>query len=376
MRALAIVALAGCFDPKLSGHLRCAEADHWCPPPQICGADGFCGGGPIDDAAGSGLPDENIVFTSSEPVSLSMMTNHDIIAMADAECQTLGTKLRAGTYIAWLGTDPASASARLPASVGWSRVDGQPFTTSANALGSQAQVFYPPRIDDDRADVPGQRMDTAVVTQLPLADGCSTGISNTVVAGRADGDDPDWYSAVPGRTCDGPLYLYCFETDRRVSEAPPVLDPTQLYAFVTAQTYSLRAGIGQLDMDCQSAADGVMLGRKFAAFVAPSGMAASSRFVSTTRSWSRLDGVIVARPDLSAFFAPLSITEENLHIHIDVAFGASSPSDPGNDANNCMNWGSASAGIIAGRSTRSDGKAFSGSQITCTSAHLYCLEIP
>jgi len=378
MRALAIVVLAGCFDPKLAAHLKCAQPDNWCPPSQTCGADGFCGGGSGlgGDAGDGGLPASNLVFTSSEPLNLGSMTNAAIIAMADDKCQMLGTKLRAGTYIAWLGTDPSSAATRLPANVSWARVDGKPFTSSIAALQTEFQVLYPARIDDDGADVPGARNNTAVVTQLPPSDGC-TGSHNTVVVGRADGDTPDWYDETAGLTCETALYLYCFETDRRVSTPPPVLDPGVLYAFVTSGANSLAGGIGALDNACQAAADGASLGRTFRAFVAPSGASASSRFTPSPKPWSRLDGVIVANPDLSGFLAPLSMDEMGMHLHVDVAFGANSPTTPGSDANNCANW-TGSGSIAVGKSTRSSAQAFSSPTSTsaCTSAFLYCLEVP
>jgi len=377
MRALALVMLAGCFDPTLTAHLPCAQPDNWCPPPQTCGSDGFCEGGPGsgDDAGPGVLPEANLVFTTSEPLSLGAMANADIIAMADAKCQTLGTKLRPGTYKAWLGTDPPSAAARLPSSVSWARIDGRPFTTSLIALQAQGQVFYPPRLDDDRQDVPAQRMDTFVVTGLPMADGCMGG-DNTVVSGSADGDDPDWYFSQSGLTCASELYVYCFETDRTVSVPTPTRDPSKLYAFVTGAFYTIQGGVDQLDADCQASADGASLGRRFHALVAPTGATPRSRFMGSMKPWSRLDGVIVANPDLADFIAPLSVNEYGLHTHVDVAFGANSTMGQGVDATNCLNWASSVGGTSAGRSTRSSSKAFSGFGITCASAHLYCLEIP
>jgi len=376
MRVLAIIVLAGCFDPRLTAHLQCAQPDNWCPPPQACGADGFCAGGNNGNAApDAGLPEANIVFTSSDTINADNMTNADIEVMANQKCQTLGTKLRPGTYIAWLDTAPGNAAARLPSNVSWVRSDGRPFTTSAIALGSQGQAFYPPRLDDGGADVVGLRMETAVMTQLPPSDGCN-GFDNTVVIGSPDAESPEWLDS-SGRVCDSDLYLYCFETDRTSMILPPPLDPQQLYAFVTSTEYALGNGIGELDTACQTAATAAGLGtRTFLAFVAPTGAAASSRFQGSAKSWSRLDGVIVADRDLSELAAPISIDENVAHLHVDVAFGASSPTAPGTDLTNCMNWGSTTAGISVGQSTRSSAQAFFGSPAACTPAHLYCLEVP
>jgi len=374
MRVLAILVLAGCFDPKLTAHLPCAQPDNWCPPPQTCGADQFCAGGLVSDAAvDAGLPEANIVFTSSEPINADNMTNADIVMMADQKCQTLGTKLRPGTYIAWLGTDPGNAALRLPSTGGWVRSDGQPFTTSVIALGSQNQVLYPPRLDDDGADVVGLRLETAVATQLPPS-GCN---GTTVVIGSPDAGAPEWLDT-SSRVCSSDLFLYCFETDRTSSFVPPpLLDPGQLYAFVTNADHALGNGIGELDTDCQMAANGAGLGmRTFRAFVAPTGAAARSRFQGSAKSWSRLDGVVVANRDLSELIAPISTDETGAIIDVDVAFGANSPTTPGTDMTNCMNWSSTAVGTTVGQSTRSSSQAFSGSPVACTSAHLYCLEMP
>ncbi|HEV7557569.1 MAG TPA: hypothetical protein VGO00_19025 [Kofleriaceae bacterium] len=377
MRVLAVIVLAGCFDPRLTAHLPCAQPDSWCPPPQTCRADGLCAGGTVDAAADASLPEANIVFTSSEPINADNLSNDDIVTMADHKCQALGTKLRPGTYIAWLATDPGSAATRLPGSVGWARADGRAFTTSAIALGSQNQVLYPPRLDDDGVDIVGLRLETPVVTELPLSDGCM-GTNTTVVIGSADATAPEWLDN-GGRVCDSDLFLYCFETDRTSSFIPPpVLDPDQLYAFVTNTDYALGNGIGELDTDCQTAAIGAGLGtRTFRAFVAPTGAAAQSRFQGSAKSWSRLDGVVVADRDLTELIAPISTDETGTQLNADVAFGANSPTTPGTDATNCTSWGGpTTVETSLGHNTRSSAQAFSGSSSACTSAHLYCLETP
>jgi hypothetical protein len=268
-----------------------------------------------------------------------------------------------------------SALTRLPSNVSWVRSDGRPFTISAIDLGSQNQVLYPPRLDDDGADVVGLRMDTPVATQLPPSDGCN-GTNNTVVIGSPDANAPEWL-VNSSRVCDSDLYLYCFETDRTSIVSPPLRDSGQLYAFVTNSEYALGNGIGELDTDCQMAATAGGLGmRTFRAFVAPTGMAAQSRFLGSAKSWSRLDGVVVANRDLSELIAPISFDETGALFHVDVAFGANSPTTPGADTINCANWGGSTATTV-GQSTRSSAKAFSGaSTASCASAHLYSLETP
>jgi hypothetical protein len=376
MRALAIVMLAGCFEPKFPGHLQCASPDNWCPPPQTCGADGFCGGGLATDAGSeAGLPEVNLVFTSSEPMSFGGLTNAAIVTMADTKCQMLGTKLRPGTYLAYLSEQPGTSNARLPTTGSWARSDGRLFTTSANNLGSQNEIFYPSRLDDDGADVVGLRMETAVATQLPALDGC-TGGNNNILIGSPDGDSVSWHGINVTRTCESALYVYCFETDRIASAPPPVLDPGLLWAFVTNAQYALGNGIDELDTDCRNAAMAAGLTRNFRAFVAPTGASANSRFKGSTKPWTRLDGVIVANKDLMELIAPIAIDETMMRSHVDVAFGANSPSTPGADPTNCANWGAGGTGTSGGLSTRSSSQAFSGNPITCSSAHLYCLEIP
>jgi hypothetical protein len=55
MRAtLAMVVLAGCFNPSFHTDLPCD--DGWCPPPQVCGMDLVCHGGDVTGDAGSDGP--------------------------------------------------------------------------------------------------------------------------------------------------------------------------------------------------------------------------------------------------------------------------------------------------------------------------------
>jgi hypothetical protein len=378
MRACVLIGLASCFDPQLTPHLPCAQPDNWCPAPQTCGTDGYCEGGPAADGDGghdAGLPDANLVFTSSQSIALGQMTNAEIISLADQTCQRLGTTLRPGTYIAWLGTDSFSAAARLPSNIGWVRPDGKPFASSVQAVLSQNTVYYPPRLDDTGADVVGARVDTPVATQLPMADGC-TGTANVVV-GSPDGDALSWLGNTDQRACSTSFYLYCFETDRAVAIVPPTRNPSLAWAFVTAGMYAIQNGVGELDTDCQKAANAAGLGpRTFHAFVAPTGASASSRFTPSTRAWARLDGVVIAEPGLTAFTAPLAVDELEDHINLPVGFGANSPTSDGGDTANCQNWSGGGDNPATGVSTRSNATAFVGSPGTCAATYLYCLETP
>src|SRR5262249_51805460 len=148
MRAAALL-LAGCFGPRIARGLPCTS---WCPPPETCGEDGFCGGGPgLDGSAmpdGSGLPETNLIFTTSLPVFVPSTYSSVMLALsgADAACQTIGETIRPGTYGAWIGTTGQSPGSRSMATTGWVRPDGMPVATNP-ADFDMGQLYYPPRID-------------------------------------------------------------------------------------------------------------------------------------------------------------------------------------------------------------------------------------
>ncbi len=375
MRAAWLVLLAGCFDPKPAAHLACELPDHWCPPPQTCGANGFCNGGDTMPPVDAGLPEGNLVFVTSETIIPGTQMNPAIIAAADAECQMLGPRLRDGTYVAWLGATPAEAKARITATTGWARPDGLPVAYSLDELFA-GNVYYPPRIDDNKRDAPAQRDLTYVGTQLPVPpDSCGT--TNTQLRyGVPDGDINTWRERGDVRACLDEFWLYCFEVDRTAQIARPVLDSSMLYAFVTANAYPIGSSIDDLDADCQSEA-GALAPRVFKAFVAPSNKTPKSRFGGSTKAWTRMDGVEVAPADLSQLIAPISVTAADAQLQVLVASGA--PDLDQNAGSNCLNWTSTSMTEDAtqGDSTHSDKQAFEGRGGTCDMPqHFYCLEAP
>src|SRR5262249_48020214 len=163
--------------------------------------------------------------------------------------------------IAWIGASNGDAAARLPTTGGWARPDGLPFTSSANALNTVAEAWYPPRLDDDGADVTEARLATPVMTQLVPSDKCLSDGSGAL--GRGGGDAPPLLDDGAGE-CLISNFLYCFETDRTPSTVlAPQLGADQLYAFVTNNAYAVVDGIDALDNDCQMAADAAQIKRTF-----------------------------------------------------------------------------------------------------------------
>jgi hypothetical protein len=380
--AVALVALVGCFKPKLTERLPCAQPDDWCPPPQACVA-GICAG----DVSGPGSADAavitnaNYMFTTSTSFDPDTLANADILDTADDQCNRLGQKLRPGTYMAWLGTDTSDAAARIAANTngtpGWVRPDGKPFTSSLADLQA-GTVYFPPRIDDTGADVVVLRQQTAVMTTLD-PNGCIS--AGVVVIGLAPGDEPAW-RAFDARGCANDYWLYCFEVDLDTPVAPPAVDPDMLLAFVTRSTYPSTDGVPALDDACQ--AEGNAAGssaRRFLALVATTTANARSRFTGGSKPWTRLDGVELAQASLDKFDAPLSIAppmtvgDPPMHVDTTVAFGAPDLTSKAT-TNNCTDWGAASPDAFDGKSTMSDNLGFLAGTIACDPNHFYCLEAP
>jgi len=381
---VAIVTLVGCFKPSLTEHLPCAAPDDWCPPPQECIA-GFCQGslGSTGDGGGgdSGMPEANLAFTSSMTIHPGSQTNAAILDAADNLCNMLGQKLRTGTYMAWLGVDENDAAARIAARTtgapGWVRSDGRPFARSLATLMA-GEVFYPLRLDDNKADVTTVNLQTAVVTELPdPTAGCDSGGAVAVRIGLAPGDEPSWRS-FDIRNCNTDVWLYCFEVDRSMAVAAPMLDPGLPIGFETTNGHAIDGGMLAVDQACQDEADAAGLSpRMFRALVAPSGGTARSRFPGATKPWTRLDGVVFAPASLGKFDAPLSITPGNppLHLPSEVAFGAADLTTNARD--NCNGWTSSTIPASSGFSAMSDDLGFDFGASDCsTLARLYCLEVP
>ena len=354
--ALVLVALVGCFKPLLAEHLACAQPDDWCPSPQTCIA-GFCEGGGIDGGDGdAAVPTANFVFTTSMTFQPGSRSNAEILEAGDAQCNTLGQKLRPGTYMAWLGTDVNDAAARIAArttgSPGWVRPDHKPFTRSLTDLLA-GTIYFPPRIDDNGADVVAVNLQTAVATELPdPMMGCDSGGAAVVRIGFATGDEPTWRS-FDIRSCGSDLWLYCFEVDLSTAVDPPVFDSGLSLGFVTASMYPIAAGISALDDDCQAEGDAAgYSSRQFRAVVATSTANARSRFAGATKPWTRFDGVVFAPMSLGKFDAPLSTTPptaSSMPSHL-VSLAAVGAHDLTATANsNCVDWGSQALSCIRWR---------------------------
>ena len=375
LHAIALVAFAGCFKPLLTEHLPCAAPDNWCPSPQTC-IQGVCEGVGVDGGDDAAVAPANFVFTTSTTFLPGTRSTAELLDAADAQCNALGQKLRQGTYMAWLGTDVNDAAARIAArtsgSPGWVRPDGKPFTRSLADLVA-GTIYYPPRIDDNKADVVAVNLQTTVATELDPT-GCEAG-GATVRIGFATGDDPTWRS-FDVRSCGSDVWLYCFETDLATAVDPPVFDPSLALGFVTASTYPIAAGISALDGDCQ--AEGNAAGyssRQFKALVATSTANARSRFAAAIKPWTRVDGVVFAPMSLGKFDAPLSLTPMPSHLVSLAAVGAHDLTTTANS--NCLDWSSQAQSASAGDTTLSDDLGFQRSGIDCNATgHLYCLEAP
>jgi hypothetical protein len=275
--------------------------------------------------------------------------------------------------MAWLGTSQTDAAMRLAAQVsanaGWARPDRQPFVRSLDDLMA-GTTYYPPRIDDQGADVISLHGAPRVLTEL--TSDCAGG--GSVKTGAPDAEPPALFDQI-STTCANEAYLYCFETDRTEAPPAPVRDANLLYAFVIPGPFPLDSGLGTHDTECNTA--GMALGRTFQAFLAPMDASANSRFIPSTKAWTRIDGVVVAKPTLERFEAPLSLTASGMRLDALAVFGAPSPVDIGADSVNCTHWKSNGGIVVTGFTKRSDASAFSGANFDCGMAgYFYCLETP
>jgi len=382
MRALAIVALAGCFDPKPSRGLPCD--DGWCPPPEMCIA-GTCGGAQLIDA-GDGNDTEtvppNFMFVTSGVRTPAQIGG---LAAADAWCNTLAAAVPLpGHYIALLSdsTTGTSAYARLDATgaSGWIRVDGKPFALSITDLMTD-KILYPPRVTEKGFKLPEG---TFVATGTNEADGspaedCAgfTAASiDAMLGGFGDGGSGAWASGSE-LTCNDAATIYCFGTDRAVT---PVVHPQGTARAFLSSRGPIGTRVTDLDAHCQADADSKSLGGTFKALVPASTGNAASRILPPTvgMPWVRRDGVTVTT-DFTSFEAPLGLTVGGTYESDIVWSGTTSPTASATAGATCTYWTTPSGSIstAVGRSSR--GKlqdAFAGaSTLACSSqARLYCFE--
>jgi hypothetical protein len=384
VRALAIVALAGCFDPKPSPGLPCQ--DGWCPPPEMCIA-GTCSGAHVIDAGIDAPIDAmevppNYMFVTSVVRTPAQLGG---IAGADMLCNTLAASVPlSGHYMALLGdsTTGTSAYARLAATgaSGWIRVDGKPFALSMTDLMTD-KILYPPRVTEKGFKLPEGTFVATGTNEFggaPAEDcaGFTMASVDPMLGGFVDAGPGTWASGSE-LTCNDAATIYCFGTDLAVT---PVIHPEGTARAFLSNRGPIGTRVTDLDAHCQADADSKTLGGTFKALVPSSTGNAASRIVPPTvgMPWVRLDGVTVTN-DFTSFDAPLGLTVAGTYESDLVWSGTTSPTASASAGATCTYWTTPSGSISTamGRSSRTKlGEAFAGAgPLACsTQARLYCFE--
>ena len=362
MRALVLVALAGCFNPDPEPNQPCTD---WCPPPESCVA-GTCradtGDGP------------NFAFVTSERRQLHLETPFSL----DEWCRDLAREARmSGEYIAWISTTQAPVRMRLQALAarGWVRPDGKPFADTVDDVFA-GTTHYPLRIADDGSDVGA--LDELVVTGTEANGNASTNTcgdfmsatpTTPVTIGKADAGQVSW-TALGADDCGKGAHVYCFGISRSVAVEIAPLGVSQKRAFVTKNTYTKRPPT-DADQICNTEVGG---GTKYLALVATLNQSVEDRFTGTVGPWFRNDGVLLTE-DMRTFAAPLEVSHDGSRIRGDVWFGAATLRERGSADRNCNDW-TTGAMMRSGETTRSSGTApFDRADGSCSGEyHYYCAE--
>jgi hypothetical protein len=360
MRALVLIALAGCFDPSPEPNQTCSD---WCPPPESCIAN-RC---QID--LGELAP--NYAFVTTTPL---VLTN---VEGLDQTCNTLAMRNELpGNFIAWVSTSTANMRQRFAGNParGWMRPDGRPFADRLDDIFA-GKTYYPLRIAPDGSDVGDATVATATLSDGQVGETCNnlaTPLTGLITYGKADAGAESW-TALDTTDCTQQLRVYCFGTERvnGVTVAPPTAG--QKRAFATKNPYSLRIP-RDADAICNAEAGG---GTRFAAMLATTTQSVADRFAGSTGPWFRPDGVRVI-DDMTSFAAPIELAFDGSRVRSEAWFGASALDAKGDPAKNCENWTNGGAMVRLGQTDRSTGAApFDTSSGNCGAGqyHYYCAEL-
>jgi hypothetical protein len=325
---------------------------------------------PAPDAANPA----NVMFVTSQPVLISGLT------AADNTCNALATQAgRPGTYVAWVSTNMVNARDRLGSASGWVRTDGMPFADTVDDLVA-GTIYYPPRLDERGSDV-GAGVLVATGTQADGTDYSGTdcgdltgGAGFPIGVGVTGAGKPEWTFANQTADCGSALSLYCFETDRVATVAPPAAASPRV--FVSHDLFSPDGGSGRPAADevCISEALALGLTGSFVSVLDTNEATATARLGTPTQPWLRFDGVPTTM-DFVSFTAPISVDSSGAYVGEPVFTGGSNGAAMANL--DCSDWEDAqnTAQAIMGQSSRSD-TAFDAQALTCNHpAPVYCAEV-
>jgi len=310
---------------------------------------------------------------------------------ADQACQMaaaaagLPTTLAGNDYVAWLSAVNSEARQRLaPATRGWVRPDGKPFTDTIFGL-SNGVVFYPLRVTElgDVVDAEWVWTGTSwdgTADSLNCANWTNGTSGSYARLGSTAGGTIAW-TAAGSASCSGAYRLYCLGTKAAVPVLP-VPPPNARRAFVSSTNFVPQSGLAGGDALCQSDAASAGLSGTYRALLATSAATAASRF-GIGAPWARVDGVTV-------FGSLDDLTAETLAAALDVEAGGGRPlggvsswtgaittSTVGTASTTCNNWsvGDNSGQGLLGHVNFASATFFGSYGSSCaTPARVYCLQ--
>jgi hypothetical protein len=272
---------------------------------------------------------------------------------ADTECaKRASSRGLPGTYVAWLATSTAKASARLGSARGWRRVDGAPVAdTVAGMIGGE--MFNPIDLDETGTQVTDNyaftgTMIDATGDSLGLAcnDWMSASATLYATVGYVFAGSPDAISGALD-SCNLTAHFFCFAIDHNAAVRPSG-NVTGRIAFVsTPVTVAPGGGIGAFDTQCGNEASMAGLPGTYLAAVATTNQTIASRFTTDARPWQRVDGTTITA-DGASLFAAAGAIPSFVNQHADGTYLASaapvfiwtggSPGVVGTPATTCSDW--------------------------------------
>jgi hypothetical protein len=297
------------------------------------------------------VPGANRVFVSSTPVlgTFGGLAAADAICNADAAAAGL-----TGNFVAWLSTSTVDARDRLAdGSRGWVRVDGLPVMDTVTAFLASNRMYNPINVHAD-----GSLAQTLVWTGTNGDGTHKVGLScNDWTSEFLDGTEGSVTASLPELTdywenyCIGTGSFLCFELGHYevVVPPPPPADNARI-AFVSTVKRTT-PGIAPLDAICAAEAASAGLPGSFLAAVPTSTASVASRFVIDSRPWRRVDGTLVAGPelltDVDAYRSFVNQHADGVYTSELTLGGASNPTQLGTAQDTCSNWSSVSGGFYS-----------------------------
>jgi hypothetical protein len=318
----------------------------------------------------------NIAFVTSTIVTGRMLAaTGDGIAEADSICNDaamIAGLPDVGSYKAWLSSSSQNAIVRLQATSaqGWTRTDGAPVVDDIRELAA-AKLRTPFALDEFGVDV--RNVSPGFIWTGSGSNGSAKGSprcaewnsdlgSLTGTAG-SPASVGALFTDIGERLCSMGSHLLCFGT-ARTSALQNLPVPTSNRIFLSKGAFTPN-GRNRADTLCQDEANAANLGGSFLALLGNSSGSALSRLTTATRSYVRLDGVVVG--DLSR-----QLIDSALNVHADGSYTnqlyywtGGSRTLPIPDGNTCNGWANTTGTAIIGSQLTSDLNLVNASTANC-----------